>query len=170
VCWSNHTIQVAHAVGVDHVLVSDSVGGPRLSSLMVASVHRDGECGATHYRGLGCESCDSRGRQVDGQAAVRGLRRRRSFLLSELAVCSDAGLARLARPDHRLARPRLSQSRHPKPPVVGRATFTITGEPEATIKEEVEGPPTESETNTWSTPTGVQPGSCGCSAHLYSCR
>src|SRR5882724_4643634 len=35
--------------------------------------------------------------------------------------------------------------RHPKPAAVGRATFTVTGEPEATIEEVVEGPPTESE-------------------------
>jgi len=44
-----------------------------------------------------------------------------------------------------LPAPDCRNSRHPKPPVAGRATFTITGEPEATIEEEVEGPPTESE-------------------------
>src|SRR5882724_3774880 len=41
--------------------------------------------------------------------------------------------------------PNCCNSQHPKPPVVGRTTFTITGEPEATIEEVVEGPPTESE-------------------------
>src|SRR5882724_6075985 len=44
-----------------------------------------------------------------------------------------------------LPAPDCRNSRHPKPPVVGHTTFTITGEPEATIEEEVEGPPTESE-------------------------
>ena len=43
-----------------------------------------------------------------------------------------------------LPAPDCRNSRHPKPPVAGRATFTVTGEPEATIEEEVEGPPTES--------------------------
>jgi len=41
--------------------------------------------------------------------------------------------------------PDCHNSRHPKPAAVGRATFTVTGEPEATIEEVVEGPPTESE-------------------------
>src|SRR5882724_1728468 len=41
--------------------------------------------------------------------------------------------------------PDCHNSQHPKPPVAGHATFTITGEPEATIEEEGEGPPTESE-------------------------
>src|SRR5882724_4749550 len=44
-----------------------------------------------------------------------------------------------------LPAPNCRNSRHPKPPVAGRATFTVTGEPEATIKEEVEDIPTESE-------------------------
>src|SRR5882724_9411294 len=44
-----------------------------------------------------------------------------------------------------LPAPNCCNSQHPKPPVAGRATFTITGEPEATIEEEVKGPPTESE-------------------------
>src|SRR5882724_8300147 len=44
-----------------------------------------------------------------------------------------------------LPAPNCRNSRHPKPPVVGHTTFTVTGEPEATIEEEVEGPPTESE-------------------------
>jgi len=44
-----------------------------------------------------------------------------------------------------LPAPDCRNSRHPKPPVAGRTTFTVTGEPEATIEEEVEGPPTESE-------------------------
>src|SRR5882724_5188683 len=35
-----------------------------------------------------------------------------------------------------LPAPDCCNSRHPKPPVVGRATFTLMGEPEATIKEE----------------------------------
>ena len=41
--------------------------------------------------------------------------------------------------------PDCRNSRHPKPAAVGCATFTVTGEPEATIEEVVEGPPTESE-------------------------
>src|SRR5882724_9169708 len=41
--------------------------------------------------------------------------------------------------------PDCRNSRHPKPAVVGRATFTVTGEPEPTIEEVVEGPPTELE-------------------------
>src|SRR5882724_10411703 len=41
--------------------------------------------------------------------------------------------------------PDCRNSQHPKPPVVGHATFTTTVEPEVTIKEEVEGPPPESE-------------------------
>jgi len=44
-----------------------------------------------------------------------------------------------------LPAPDCRNSRHPKPPVAGRATFTITGEPGATIEEEVEDLPTESE-------------------------
>src|SRR5882724_11344781 len=44
-----------------------------------------------------------------------------------------------------LPTPDCHNSRHPKPPVAGRATFTVMGEPEATIEEEVEGPPTKSE-------------------------
>ena len=44
-----------------------------------------------------------------------------------------------------LPAPDCRNSRHPKPPVVGRATFTVMGEPEATIEEEVESPLTESE-------------------------
>src|SRR5882724_909561 len=41
--------------------------------------------------------------------------------------------------------PDCRNSQHPKPAAVGRATFTVTGEPEATIEEVVEGPPIESE-------------------------
>src|SRR5882724_6480929 len=44
-----------------------------------------------------------------------------------------------------LPAPDCRNSRHPKPPVAGHATFTVMGEPEATIEEEVEGPLTESE-------------------------
>src|SRR5882724_9373892 len=44
-----------------------------------------------------------------------------------------------------LPAPDCHNSRHPKPPVAGRATFTVTGEPGATIEEEVEDLPTESE-------------------------
>src|SRR5882724_10795565 len=44
-----------------------------------------------------------------------------------------------------LPAPNCCNSRHPKPPVVGHTTFTIMGEPEATIKEEVKSPLTESE-------------------------
>src|SRR5882724_5522957 len=40
--------------------------------------------------------------------------------------------------------PNCHNSWHPKPAAAGRATFTVTGEPEATIEEVVEGPPTES--------------------------
>src|SRR5882724_5649599 len=44
-----------------------------------------------------------------------------------------------------LPAPDCRNSRHPKPPVAGRAMFTVTGEPGATIEEEVEDLPTESE-------------------------
>ena len=44
-----------------------------------------------------------------------------------------------------LPAPDCCNSRHPKPAAVGHATFTVTGEPEATIEEVIEGPPTESE-------------------------
>jgi len=50
-----------------------------------------------------------------------------------------------------LPAPDCRNSRHPKPPVAGRTTFTITGEPEATI-EEVEGLRLNRKTNTRSTP------------------
>jgi len=66
--------------------------------------------------------------------------------------------------------PNCRNSQHPKPATVGCITFTVTGEPEVTIEEVVEGPPTESKTNTQSISTGVQPGSHGYSAHLYGCR
>ena len=39
-----------------------------------------------------------------------------------------------------LPAPDCHNSQHPKPPVVGRATFTVTGEPEATIEEECKDP------------------------------
>jgi len=41
--------------------------------------------------------------------------------------------------------PNCCNSRHPKPAAMGHATFTVTGESEATIEEVVEGPPTELE-------------------------
>src|SRR5882724_9242141 len=44
-----------------------------------------------------------------------------------------------------LPAPDCRNSQHPKPATVGHATFTITGEPEVTIEEVLEGPPTESE-------------------------
>src|SRR5882724_8481057 len=44
-----------------------------------------------------------------------------------------------------LPAPDCFNSQHPKPPAVGHTTFTITGEPKATIEEVVEGPLTESE-------------------------
>src|SRR5882724_8919024 len=44
-----------------------------------------------------------------------------------------------------LPAPDCHNSQHPKPPVAGHATFTVTGEPEATIKEEVKVPPTKLE-------------------------
>ena len=44
-----------------------------------------------------------------------------------------------------LPAPDCHNSQHPKPPVAGRATFTITDEPEATIEEEVKGTLTELE-------------------------
>src|SRR5882724_7641786 len=44
-----------------------------------------------------------------------------------------------------LPAPDCRNSRHPKPPVAGRAMFTITGEPGATIEEEVEDLLTELE-------------------------
>jgi len=41
--------------------------------------------------------------------------------------------------------PNCHNSRHHKPTVVGCTTFTVTGEPEVTIEEVVEGPLTKSE-------------------------
>src|SRR5882724_3323705 len=41
--------------------------------------------------------------------------------------------------------PNCCNSQHPKPATAGCATFTVTGEPEVTIEEVVEGPPTELE-------------------------
>jgi len=44
-----------------------------------------------------------------------------------------------------LPAPDCHNSQHPKPATVGRTTFTVTGEPEATIEEVIEGHPTELE-------------------------
>src|SRR5882724_9477802 len=44
-----------------------------------------------------------------------------------------------------LPTPDCHNSQHPKPPVAGRTTFTVMGEPGATIEEEVKDLPTESE-------------------------
>src|SRR5882672_9191347 len=43
-----------------------------------------------------------------------------------------------------VAAPDCCNSRHPKLPAAGQATFTITGKPEAVIEEVVEEPPTDS--------------------------
>src|SRR5882724_9345191 len=60
------------------------------------------------------------------------------------AATSTASVTTVASPSTCLP-PDCHNSQHPKPPVAGCTTFTIMGEPEATIKEEVEGPLTESE-------------------------
>jgi len=60
---------------------------------------------------------------------------------------------------------------HPKPPVAGCATFTITGEPGATIEEEVETFPTEVGKLTWqSIPQVCNLDRMVTKAHLYGCR
>jgi len=55
---------------------------------------RDGECGMTHYRRLGVSRVATvGGRQVDGEATVVAETLELAallFLLSELAVCSNA--------------------------------------------------------------------------------
>jgi len=55
---------------------------------------RDGECGTTHYRRLGVSRVATvGGGQVDGQATVVGEALEAAafpFLLSELAICSNA--------------------------------------------------------------------------------
>src|SRR5882672_8469750 len=43
-----------------------------------------------------------------------------------------------------VAAPDCRNPRHPKPPIVGRAVFAITGEPDATFEEVVEEPPMNS--------------------------
>src|SRR5882672_5127466 len=43
-----------------------------------------------------------------------------------------------------MATPDCQNPRHPKPPIVSRAIFAITGEPNATIEEVVEEPPMNS--------------------------
>jgi len=82
---------------MDHVLVFQL--GRRALDFLLNGHFRftcDGECGATHYRRLGVlRVATVRGRQVDGKAAVVAEALEAAafpflFLLSELAVCSNA--------------------------------------------------------------------------------
>jgi len=76
------------------------------------------------------------------------------------ATTSRASAITVASPSTRL---RLTpQLRHPKPAAAGRTTFTVTGEPEATIEAGCQGDHRMSrKTKMQSTSTGVQPGSRG---------
>src|SRR5882724_9268033 len=121
----------------------------------------------THYWEHQCEKATPSGRNRQAASSSTPVK-----LGSNLTTSSDAAMTSRTNPgigadgkltqeeqEHRclkglcyycgltidLPAPDCHNSRHPKPPVLGRATFTIMGEPEVTIEEEVEGPPTESE-------------------------
>src|SRR5882724_11261317 len=59
--------------------------------------------------------------------------------------CCPKGLCYYCSITINLPTPNCCNSQHPKPATAVHTTFSVTGDPEATIEEVAEGPPTESE-------------------------